>query len=255
MHSTISLALGTTWRAPHAVELFSDGVHHGTASVEIGNTQLKQERVYLSSIDYSYEEGTKHKVSISIYNKYITDYIFLQAREKPLLTIRGAFPAFDYMQCNANFTGADIFYNVDLSKGFAVGQKFSVVYAYNLTSKNFLPFIPPFQSETKINYTIPIHQKIDDFKIGLIGTYVAKQNLTDFNQEIVAAPKAYFLLGFESSFAINRKKQESPIYIFFDIQNLTNTKYRDYMNRWRYFANEAGINCSIKVSIPISIIK
>ena len=255
LHSTVSLSLGTTWRAPHAVELFSDGVHHGTASVEIGNSQLKQERVYLSSIDYTYEEGTKHKVSISIYNKYIHDYIFLQAREKPLLTIRGAFPAFDYMQCNANFTGADIFYNVNLSKAFDVSQKISFVYAYNLSTKNFLPFIPPFQSETKINYTIPVHQKIDDFKIGLIVTYVAKQNLTDFNQEIVAAPKAYFLLGFESSLAIHRKKQESPIYIYFDIQNMTNTKYRDYMNRWRYFANEAGINCSIKVSIPFSIIK
>lgn len=251
-HSSISISLGSTWRSPHPVELYSNGVHHGTASIEIGNTSLKKERAYLSSIDYTYDEGSKHHVVISIYNKYISNYIYLQAKEKAQLTIRGAFPIFEYKQTNANFTGADIYYKIDLSKGFEVSQKISLVYAYNLIEKNYLPFIPPFQSESKVSYTIPIHKKVDDFKIGILGTYVAKQNLTEYYQELVESPKAYFLLGFESGLSINRQKQSEPISVFFSIQNMLNSKYRDYMNRWRYFANEPGINFSLKVKIPLT---
>ncbi len=253
IHSTISMTLGSTWRAPHPVELYSSGVHHGTASIEIGNASLKNERAYLSSIDYTYEEGSRHHVIITLYNKYVTDYIYLQVKEKAQLTIRGAFPVFEYKQTNANFTGADMYYKIDLSKGFEVSQKISLLYVYNLKEKNYLPFIPPLQSESKLCYTLPLHKKIDDFKIGLIGTYVAKQNLTESYQELVESPKAYFLLGFESGLSINRKKQSEPIFIFFNIQNLLNTKYRDYMNRWRYFANEPGINFSLKIKIPFTL--
>jgi iron complex outermembrane receptor protein len=252
-HTNISVSLGSTWRAPHPVELYSDGVHHGTASVEIGNVNLKQERVYFSSLDFSYDEGTRHKVSITLYNKYIANYIYLFAREKPVLTIRGAFPAFEYRQTNANFTGADIYYKIDLSKGFDFSQKLSFVYAYNIIDKNYLPFIPPFNTESKLSYIIPIHKKIDDFKISFIGTYVSRQNLTNRTQEVVANPKGYFLLGFESGLAIHRKKQQEPITLYFEIQNMLNTRYRDYMNRWRYFADEAGINFSIKLKIPFNI--
>jgi iron complex outermembrane receptor protein len=34
---------------------------------------------------------------------------------------------------------------------------------------------------------------------------------------------------------------------------MLNTRYRNYMNRWRYFADEAGINFSIKLKIPFNI--
>jgi iron complex outermembrane receptor protein len=61
------------------------------------------------------------------------------------------------------------------------------------------------------------------------------------------------LLGFESGLAIHRKKQQEPITLYFEIQNMLNTRYRDYMNRWRYFADEAGINFSIKLKIPFNI--
>ena len=37
-----------------------------------------------------------------------------------------------------------------------------------------------------------------------------------------------------------------------DKYEVSNKKYRDYMNRWRYFADEAGTNFSIRVKIPFS---
>ena len=69
-------------------------------------------------------------------------------------------------------------------------------------------------------------------------------------QDLVPAPKAYFLIGLEGSFEIKTKKE--PVTFYFDVDNLFNKQYRDYMNRWRYFANEAGTNLSIRIKIPFA---
>jgi len=34
------------------------------------------------------------------------------------------------------------------------------------------------------------------------------------------------------------------------VDNILDTKYRDYMNRYRYFANEMGRNISVKIQVP-----
>ena len=87
-------------------------------------------------------------------------------------------------------------------------------------------------------------------RIELNTTYVTRQNLADDNQDLVPAPKAYFLIGFAGELQVKTKKE--PIQVFMSIDNLFNKKYRDYMNRWRYFADEAGTNFSIRVKIPFS---
>jgi len=35
--------------------------------------------------------------------------------------------------------------------------------------------------------------------------------------------------------------------------NLLNTRYRDYMNRFRYFADEMGRNISVRATIPFTL--
>ncbi len=249
-HLSFDAQIGTSWRAPHAVELYSEGVHHGAAAFEKGNSNLGPERVYNTAINMTYSEGKLYQAEVTVYNKYIKNYIYLQPRTKPVLTIRGAFPAFDYKQTDANFLGTDIFFRIKLSNAFDISEKASILFARDLLNKNFLPFIPPNRFENSIGYTLPIHSRLDDVRIELNTTYVTRQNLADDNQDLVPAPKAYFLIGFAGELQVKTKKE--PIQVFMSIDNLFNKKYRDYMNRWRYFADEAGTNFSIRVKIPFS---
>lgn len=252
-HSHIGLSLGSSWRPPHAVELYSDGIHHGAAAIEIGNKNLNAERAYMSSIDFSYDEGEKYNVNISVYNKYIQNFIYLKPTAKAQITIRGAFPVFNYEATQALFSGFDIAYQILLGKGFSASQKISMVYARNLSEKNYLPGIPPFINENQITYTIPIHKRIDNWQVSLRATYTAKQFLTENTQELVPAPKGYCLLDFESAMSIQKTRNKTEaIRLFFGINNMLNTQYRNYMNRWRFFADEAGINVYIKIHIPVS---
>ena len=38
------------------------------------------------------------------------------------------------------------------------------------------------------------------------------------------------------------------------VDNLLNTSYRDYLNRFRYYTDEMGTNVSLRVKIPIAIV-
>jgi iron complex outermembrane receptor protein len=225
-------------------------VHHGAASFEKGNSTLKVERVYNVSINMTYSQGDLYQAQITVYNKYIKNFIYLQPRTTPVLTIRGAFPAFDYKQTDANFKGVDLYFKIKLGKGFDITEKTSILYAKDLKNKNYLTLIPPNKIENSLGYTLPIHKKIDDCRIGINTTYVARQNLVENNQDLIPVPKAYFLIGLEGSFEIKTTKE--PIQIYVEVDNLFNKQYRDYMNRWRYFANEAGTNFSLRVKIPLS---
>jgi iron complex outermembrane recepter protein len=44
---------------------------------------------------------------------------------------------------------------------------------------------------------------------------------------------------------------KSKIQAGLSIYNVTNESYRDYLNRFRYFANEAGINVALRLKIPL----
>jgi iron complex outermembrane receptor protein len=37
------------------------------------------------------------------------------------------------------------------------------------------------------------------------------------------------------------------------VLNITNTRYRDYLNRFRYFVDEPGRNFIFKLNIPLNI--
>ena len=72
-----------------------------------------------------------------------------------------------------------------------------------------------------------------------------KQTRIPANVEPVAAPNAYNLFGFQYSTAIKK------INITFEIENIFNVKYRNYLNRFRYFTDELGTSFNLRINIPI----
>ncbi|HPI55665.1 MAG TPA: TonB-dependent receptor, partial [Chitinophagaceae bacterium] len=104
---TIHASTGTSWRAPFVNELYSYGVHHSAASFEIGDATLKPERNYHN--DLTLDVHYKHKIDaeLTVFYNYIQDYIIQQPLLPATLTIRGAFPTFQFSQANAAFSGIE----------------------------------------------------------------------------------------------------------------------------------------------------
>ncbi|MDW8020635.1 MAG: TonB-dependent receptor, partial [Chloroherpetonaceae bacterium] len=105
----VTVNVATAWRPPSINELYSDGVHHGTAQYEIGNPRLDVERSL--GIDATLRHfGMRTRLQLSFYQNTILSFIYLFPRVEPIITIRGAFPAFEYQQANATLHGVDGFF-------------------------------------------------------------------------------------------------------------------------------------------------
>ncbi|UTA69553.1 TonB-dependent receptor [Emticicia sp. 21SJ11W-3] len=249
------LNLTSAWRAPTVNELYSDGVHHGAASYEKGDETLQPE--IATNLSFTTNYITKLvQLELHLYNNYIRDFIFLSPTGRPTLTIRGAFPEFRYAQTDARFRGFDLSGNFLLYKGVSLNSKLSYLQAQDISHNQPLIMIPPNRWENTLHY---------DWKktgLSLTNLYVAKQTRVPtkvifsdipsdeivFNQyggDFAPPPPAYLLWSATVSQQINLGRNNN-LGVSASVSNLFNTQYRDYLNRFRYFADEIGRNVTLR---------
>lgn len=244
----------SAWRAPTVNELYSDGVHHGAASYEKGDENLNPEVATNFSFTTNYVSKLV-QLELHLYHNYIRNFIFLSPTGRPTLTVRGAFPEFWYTQTNARFSGADLSGIFQLQKHISLNSKVSYLQAQDITHAQPLIMIAPNRWENTLHF---------DWKksgVSLTNLYVAKQNRVPtkvifkdipaneiiFNQyggDFAPPPPAYMLwsAAFTQQLRVNRQ----PLSLSLTVTNLLNTTYRDYLNRFRYFADEMGRNFVIR---------
>lgn len=244
--------LATAWRAPQVVELYADGVHHGSASFERGNAKLKAEVSFNIStslqLDYKWV-----RASLGFYQYFINNFIYLKPTLPAQLTIRGAYPAFTYTQANASLTGGDIDIALKPFSGFEISNKTSLLRARNRSANEWLIWMPPQRMENSLRYTFKDFKTVKGFYLGVGVLNVFRQTLVPQNQDYAAPPKGYWLLNFETGASFYIVNQ--PLNIHIAVTNALNARYRDYLNRFRYFADERGVNVALRINVPIQFSK
>lgn len=229
------------WRAPNMNELFSNGVHHGAAAYEKGNINLQPEVAHNFSVSAEYS-GSKWAWEISPYLNLINDFIYLKPRVEngeiqTVLSVRGAFPAFDYTQVDARFAGIDASVKYLISKHFTITEKYSMVRAKDTRNDVYMVNIPADRLESSLRYTFGKNQAY----VSLTNLLVARQTRVEANSDFLAPPSGYSLWSMNASYPYKN-------FTFgLGVSNLLNKSYRDYMNRFRYFTDEMGRNISLRV--------
>ncbi len=244
---TARINYGMAWRPPNVSELFSNGVHHGAAAVEIGDTNLVAEKAHNTILGLDYI-GDKWLIQAEVYYNYINNFIYLKPVLPATLTIRGAFPTFKYEQINATFTGVDFKTAYRFYKSIAWKGKASFLRAYNLNTQEGIVGIPANRFENALEYKVEKYSMFKDIYFELGFQNVLKQTNVPDSCDYLAPPNAYGLMHFKTGFTISTWKQQK-IMVDFEISNLLNTAYRDYLNRFRYYADEIGRNYSLKLKM------
>jgi iron complex outermembrane receptor protein len=261
-HLKVKLNIGTCFRPPAVNELFSDGLHHGTARIEKGDRRLKSEYAYNTSLTLDYK-FKKIYGEVSLYNNYIKDYIYLV----PMLVldssgnyvpeyesgIKGTFAVFKYVQTDAMFTGVDLTFNDSLSKHFIFSTRLSLLRAYNTIAKEHIILTPPANMENGLKYSFNFIPSIKEAYFKLGNTIVLQKKNIPFGQDLKAAPKGYVLWSIETGFGVMAGKQE--LNFTFTVYNLLNKKYRDYLDAFRYFTDEPGRNFVVRLKVPFDLSK
>ena len=239
---TSTLSMGYAQRAPEVNELYSYGLHQGVSGIEQGDRNLKKERSLKSLLTLEWASKTV-ALQTTGYLQRINDYMYLQPRNEFEETIRGAFPVFIYEQTDALIYGADINLSINPISFFKMNVAYAIVRGEDRTQDIPLVYMPADNLTASISVLPKDSKKLSHTSIGVSTRYVWEQTRLLLQQDFLAPPPAYFLLGFNASTSFGLKKNKLSINL--RVENMLNTTYRDYLNRLRYFADEMGVNVSI----------
>ncbi len=250
-HWISKLTLGTAWRPPSINELYSNGLHHGAASIEIGDQQLNKELAYSSQVSVQYKSRIA-RMEMNAFYTYFDGYINLQPSFPPLLTIVGAFPVFNYRQSTVQIYGVNGQLEVPIKKRFIYQIQGNILLADDLDNSQPVFGIPSNRLTQRLRFSSKLTSKSKwDFFAEIEGMNVFQQKRYTTNSDYVSPPSAYFLLAAQLGVSKKRGEEQSVQFIL-SCSNLTNTVYRDYMNRFRYFTNDLGRNWNIKMLLPFN---
>jgi iron complex outermembrane receptor protein len=279
-NSTFRTNIGTAWRTPNMEELFSFGQHgfkttfgllrftdtNGKLSTDevipLNQSTVNPERGYKFINEFqTNKNGNIH--GITVYSHFIENYVF----DRPIGvfgTIRGPMPAFIFDQVDALFIGADYSWKKEWTD--KVSSVFGASYLWSRNVGDNAPLInqPPISTNVELKWNQGKVGFFDSSRWSIRPSYtfrqfqaprtITPQSLVDgaveltTNSEIFdfAAPTdGYFLLDLSWTFRwINLNGGIT-------VQNLLNTKYRDYLNEMRYFAHESGRNLLFKLKYTL----
>ncbi len=266
-YSGTSATLGTTYnftdnlkltgnysaafRPPSINELYIDGVHASLAEFEVGDANLKTEQANNFNLQLNY---ATHWLNIDLegYYNHINNFIFEEPTGQFYHSQGGELLKFQYTQGNVNFRGIDLGIKVKPADSLDVISKSSLIYAWNETIHDYQIYTPPMRLQNGIIYHFGSLGPFKHFLIGADDIFVAKQNHVPAGYDFAPPPNAYNLIDAHIGFKLNINKTYADIDIA--ATNLTNVAYKDYLDRFRYFADEPGRNIVFRLRVPFQIL-
>lgn len=260
--NSLKFNYGLSHRAPNPSELFSDGLHHSAALIENGNLNLEPEHSHKLLVEFSGNKEFENTVvqsfeyNLTPYFQHIKSFI----TEIPVgveQTIRGAFPVWHFVQTNAQMLGFDIDFLANFQSDFQYKSQLSFVSGKDLNTNNYLPQIPPLNWKNSI-------QKSKIFKhlsAEISHQFIAKQtqfpdneieiSFIESNQEVAKninlnAPTASYHL-FAAQIGYDYFIKKSTLKFLVNVENMFDKKYRNYLNRLHYFADDVGRNITFSI--------
>ena len=217
------------YRAPNLSELFSDGVHHGTAQYEIGDRNLNEEKNFQTEISIS-SFGSDSSFGLDVFYNSVQDYIYLE----PAGQTMSSMPVYNYSQADASLMGGELYFSKSTSLDW-LSYKTSFEYVSGEKAEGgYLPFISPFTFKHAFNLDFDSN----NFKVSIISK--GKQNnVGQFETET----DSYFLMNLSGSHEFNLTNNN--LGFVWSINNLLDTEYYDHLSRFKKMGiHEMGRNIS-----------
>ena len=237
--------LSSAFRPPHVSEMYSEGLHHGSAAIELGDPGLNSERAYRASADLQAAPFKgRLRMDLTAHAGFFDGYIYLLPSGFQL-TIRGAFPVFNYVATDAWLYGLDGQLMYQVKGPWALRSRFSIVRGWDVGADEWLFQMPSDRIENSLVYQPPDPGGWRDVEFSVSSAFVFQQVRVPPDVDLMPAPDTYHLLGLGIS-------MERPIgndRLRFGIQgaNLLNMAYRDILDRFRYYADARGADLTLSV--------
>lgn len=277
---SVKANVGRGYRAPNISEISAKGIHPGTGFLQLGDANFKPEFNLQEDIGLFFE--SKHiSGSIEIFNNSISNYIY----NEKLVTINGAdsnyiqngevYPVFKFRQTTAQLYGGEFSFDIHPHPldWLHIENSFSMMYGINqggnglviTDSTRYLPFIPPFHSNTEVRADFKKKLKyLSGIFIKAGVQFYAEQNRFYSAYGTETETPSYTLLDAGIGSTITNAQGKSLFSFVFNATNLMDVSYQSNMSRLKYFDNylvngtgrsgiyNMGRNFSFKIIIPVT---
>lgn len=239
--------IGTAWRPPTVNELYSAGLHVGAGDLEYGDNSITTEKSmkWITTLEFNNPANWLH-LSVNAYAQYFSGYIYFMPTGIIDTTVQGTYPVFQASQTDARFLGMDLTAQITFLKQFNYELKGALIRAKDIQSNIFLPMIPTDQVEQSLRWNYDPVPFLKNSYIQLNDVFVAQQRRYIEGSDFAPPPPAYNLVNLGLGTSVKIKNQSLDL--DFSLNNITNTLYKDYMNRFRYYAHDLGRNYTLRLA-------
>ncbi len=275
---SVASNVGTAWRPPSINELYSDGVHHGTGQYEVGDRALGVEKSY--NLDATLRhQSARFELEASLFYNHISGFIFLEPTGL-IQSLRGFFPAYRYSQSDTRLAGIDATARYALFDFLRFDATFSLVRGQNLDRNEPTINMPQDRLRAIAHVHLFDAESIKDAYVEFGATaarrqthvpFVARDTLRQPNSLIAGlfpelpeadaiarydnvlrlltlAPPGYVIWELNAGATV--QLGSLPLKIVVSAQNLFNARYRDYLSRFRLYADDMGRNIIVRLQMP-----
>ncbi|MCB0768317.1 MAG: hypothetical protein KDB95_14000, partial [Flavobacteriales bacterium] len=188
--------------------------------------------------------GRAHAL-VTAHASRINHFIYLRPSGYQL-TIRGAFPVFNYVSTDALISGLDASFDLRITGPFTWKLRASTVRGRDLANDEWLFQMPSDRVENSIAYTPQRTGRWNEVEIAATSSFVFEQRRIPVGLDFTDPPLTYHLLGLSASAA--RPLGKNELRVGLRGSNLLNTAYRDYLDRFRYYADARGIDIALWIT-------
>ncbi|MBL0938806.1 MAG: TonB-dependent receptor [Gemmatimonadaceae bacterium] len=242
----VSVRVARAWRPPTVNERYAQGVHHGTAQYELGDGQLNAE--VSGGVEGSLRHrGARWQADISAYANTIDGFIYLQPTE-PIFTLRGTFPGYRYTQTSARLSGLEVSNTWTPVARLQLMANGTLVRGTNRDTDEPLFDMPADRVSLSARW-LGSRPRIGNWYLGTGTMLVRKQDGVPSGTVYTLPTAGYALLSLEAG-ASDVAFFGQAARISLSVNNALDTRYRDYLSRYRLFVNDAGRDVVFRITMP-----
>ena len=242
----VSVRGARAWRPPTVNERYAQGVHHGTAQYELGDATLDPERSLGIETTLRYR-GTRLTVDAAAYSNRIDGFIYMRPTQ-PVFTLRGAFPAYQYAQTEARLRGLELSSVVQLRTRFQLLVGGTLVRGTDRTRGGPLFDMPADRLNTSIKFTSAT-ARAHQWWLATGAVLVRKQDGVPAGTVYTLPTAGYGLMSLDAG-TRGARIAGKTLDVSLSVNNVLNTRYRDYLSRYRLFVNDAGRDVVVRITVP-----
>jgi iron complex outermembrane recepter protein len=239
----VAVRVARAWRPPTVNERYAQGVHHGTAQYELGDPTMSSEQ------SLGFEGTLRYRTSVlqldaATYSNTVNGFIYLQPTV-PVQTIRGAFPGFRYAQADARLRGVELAGRYDPNRRVQLTANGTLVRGLNRATGGPLYDMPA----DRLTVNARVHGDGERWYAGTGAVLVRQQDGVPDGTVYTLPTAGYALLQLEAGgrgLSVLGRRVDVSV----SVNNALDTRYRDYLSRYRLFVNDTGRDVVLRLTMP-----